>query len=274
MLPTRKYTIEDLLEIMARLRSPDGCPWDQKQTHKSIKNHLIEECYELIEAIDQDDFEGIKEEAGDLLLHVIFHAQMAKEEKKFDFSDIVQGLAEKLIRRHPHVFGEQRLNNAEEVITQWQKIKKVEKPERKDPLDAIPKGLPAIQRAFKLQKIAAEHHLDWEHPKQVLEKLIEETHELNEAIENLSAATIIEELGDLFFTLINLSRHLNISPEDALSQANQKFQNRLLHYIKTAHANALNISKLSPSEIDKLWEETKSYFAGAGTGGSGVSTTA
>jgi tetrapyrrole methylase family protein/MazG family protein len=271
MNPTQ-YTIEDLLQIMARLRGPDGCPWDQEQTHQSIKNHLIEECYELIEAIDQQDYKGIKEETGDLLLHVIFHAQMAKEAKHFDFHDIVQTLAEKLIRRHPHVFGEQRVNSAEDVLTQWQQIKKTEKPERESPLDGIPKGLPAIQRAFKLQKIAAQHRLDWENPKQILEKLIEETQEISQAIEKSAPEAIKEELGDMLFTLINLSRHLNINPEDALSHANQKFHNRLLHCLKIAHDNNIILSKLSPPEIEKLWQQTKDYFAGAG--GSGASTTA
>jgi tetrapyrrole methylase family protein/MazG family protein len=266
-----QYTIEDLLAIMARLRGPGGCPWDQQQTHSSIKNHLIEECYELIEAIDQLDYDGIKEEAGDILLHVIFHAQMASEQKKFDFSDIIQKLVEKLIRRHPHVFGEHRLDCPEQVLAQWQEIKKTEKPERLSPLDAIPKGLPQIQRALKLQKIAADNHLDWEAPQQILEKLTEEIQELNKALNDPSSSSILEELGDLFFTLINLSRHLNVTPEDALKQANQKFQNRLAHFLKIACDHQLPLNKLSTAEIDSLWQQAKGHFAGAG--GSGASTT-
>jgi tetrapyrrole methylase family protein/MazG family protein len=272
---TRPYTIDDLLAIMDRLRSPDGCPWDQQQTHQSIKNHLIEECYELIEAIDQEDYEGIKEEAGDLLLHVVFHAQIAKEADKFNFSDIVQTLVEKLTRRHPHVFGQQRLNNAEDVVTQWHEIKKMEKPERSSPLDGIPRGLPALQRAWKLQKIAADNHLDWENSKQIIQKIREETDELSQALHEQSNTAITEELGDLFFTIINLARHLDINPEDALNHANQKFQKRLLYILETASKNNHSLSKASPSEIDKLWQKAKAHCAGAGAGiGAGASTTA
>jgi tetrapyrrole methylase family protein/MazG family protein len=258
-MATYQYRIDDLLEIMARLRGPDGCPWDREQTHRSIKGHLIEECYELAEAIDSEDFEGMKEELGDLLLHVIFHAQMAKEQQKFGFSEIVQNLAEKLIRRHPHVFADQSVSSAKEVISQWQLIKKREKPERQGPLDGIPRGLPPIQRAVKLQKVASEHRLDWENVTQVVDKLGEEISELIEAIKSSTPEDIEEELGDLFFTLINLARHLKIDAESAISTANQKFEKRLLQFIGVVYRDNLVNAPLSTEEIEKLWQAVKSY---------------
>ncbi|MCS7063750.1 MAG: nucleoside triphosphate pyrophosphohydrolase [Methylacidiphilales bacterium] len=252
------YSVDDLLEIMARLRGPDGCPWDREQTHRSIKGHLIEECYELIDAIDRDDYEEMKEEAGDLLLHVIFHAQMASEKGKFNFYDIVQTLAQKLIRRHPHVFGSERVSNADEVLTQWNAIKRTEKPERTDPLQSLPTGLPPLQRAFKLQKIAAQHFLDWPEAKSIIPKIKEELDELDSAIADAKHERIEEELGDLFFTFINLARRLNIDADSALARANQKFSARLAVFLKRAAEKELDLSRASQEEIDQLWSEAKS----------------
>ncbi|VVM07807.1 partial nucleoside triphosphate diphosphatase, partial [Methylacidimicrobium cyclopophantes] len=211
--------IDRLSAILARLRAPDGCPWDREQTHQSIKGQLLEECYEVLEAIDRNSPEELKEELGDLLLHVLFHAQMASERGAFTFCDVAEGLSEKLIRRHPHVFGDASAKNADEVITHWEQSKRKEKPERQSIFDGIPRELPALLRAQKYQGKASKLGLDWSDSEGPKAKIAEELEEVNRAAAEGDPKRIEEEIGDLLFAVVNLARHLHVNAECALSGA-------------------------------------------------------
>ncbi len=249
---------ERLIKIMARLRGPSGCPWDKEQTPQSLKPYLIEEAYEVLEAIDLNDDDEIKEELGDLLLQVVFHAQIASEENRFNIDDVAEAIADKLIRRHPHVFGDTQADTPDEVIKNWDAIKAVEKPEKRaSRLDGVPINLPALLRACRLQEKAARVGFEWEHIADVAQKVQEETEELIHARESGAIEKVREEFGDLLFALVNLARFLQICPEEALIQTNRKFQSRF-QYIetelckkdKTPHEATLE-------EMDALWEAAK-----------------
>ena len=249
---------ERLIKIMARLRGPSGCPWDKEQTPQSLKPYLIEEAYEVLEAIDLNDDDEIKEELGDLLLQVVFHAQIASEENRFNIDDVAEAIADKLIRRHPHVFGDTQADTPDEVIKNWEAIKAEEKPEKRASLlDGVPINLPALLRACRLQEKAARVGFEWEHIADVAQKVQEETEELIHARESGAIEKVREEFGDLLFALVNLARFLQICPEEALIQTNRKFQSRF-QYIetelckkgKTPHESTLE-------EMDALWEAAK-----------------
>lgn len=248
---------EQLIQIMARLRSTDGCPWDKEQTHKTLKPYLIEETYEVIDAIDKENDNDLVEELGDVLLQVVFHAQIATEENRFTMEDIAQTIAEKLIRRHPHVFGNTTADTPEQVIQNWEKIKKEEKSGKKEDasvLSGVPKHLPALLRAYQIQKKAARVGFDWERAEEVLDKLKEEIEELKQA---KNPAEQQEELGDVLFSIVNLSRFLNTDPEQALTQTIEKFIDRFNHIETELNKQGKAPQEATLQEMDELWEQAK-----------------
>ena len=246
-----------LVEIIETLRGPDGCPWDKEQTRESIKPLLIEEAYEVVEAIENKDPKLIMEELGDLLLQVIFHAQLAKENKEFTINEVLDCLNAKMIRRHPHVFEDKNARNSKEVLLQWENIKKNENNNKKSYLEGIPKNLPAILYAQRLQDKASRVGFDWKNADEVAAKFREEIAEFYKAMESGKKEDIEEEIGDLFFTLINISRFLKINPEDALKKTSGKFISRFKHIERTVEKTGKNIENFSLAELDKLWEEAK-----------------
>lgn len=249
----------NILKIMSRLRGKKGCPWDKEQTTESLKPFLIEEAYEVIEAIDEKSPEKMKEELGDLLLQVVFHAQLAKERKEFDMEDILETLEDKLIRRHPHVFGDVSYEDAKEVLVQWEKIKKQEKAniKRESMLDSVPKELPALLRAHRLQDKASRVGFDWKHIDDVFKKVEEEIKEFKGAVEKKKADEIEDELGDIFFALVNVARFLEINPEDALRKTISKFISRFRYIEEKAKEAKRELSDMTLEEMDKYWEEAK-----------------
>jgi tetrapyrrole methylase family protein / MazG family protein len=245
--------VDRLRKIVAQLRSPDGCPWDREQTHQSLKPHLIEECYELVDAIDAGDDKEIKEELGDLLLQVVLHSQMASEEGRFDMDDVATVIADKLMHRHPHVFGENKLPDSEAVLRQWEVIKRAEKQERNSALDGVPKALPALARAQKVQTKAARVGFDWNDADGALEKVQEELSE----IESASERQIEEEVGDLLFAIVNFARKKGLDAEQALWQATAKFSDRFQAMERLAKDRELELASLTLSQMDRLWDEVK-----------------
>lgn len=251
--------ITQLLDIMAKLRDPEsGCPWDIKQTFATIAPYTIEEAFEVAEAIAQQDYPELKEELGDLLLQVVFHAQMADEQGLFQFSDVVETLCDKMIRRHPHVFGDQQANDEQAVKQRWEDIKAQERAakgrDHVSALDGVPGGLPALQRAHKVQKKASKVGFDWPAAAPVRAKLDEELRELDEALASGDQHAIEDEFGDVIFTLINLSRHLHFDPDQALRQATLKFERRFRLMEKNS-PNPLN--SMTESELEAAWQQAK-----------------
>lgn len=251
-------SIERLKEIMALLRDPEkGCPWDVEQNFESIAPHTIEEAYEVADAIEKNDMLHLKEELGDLLLQVVFHAQMASEDKLFDFDEVVNDLNEKLIHRHPHVFGDETIRTAEEQSVAWDKHKEVEQLVKghESILDEVALALPALLRAYKLQKRAAKVGFDWPDTRPVFEKIEEEIEELKHAHQH--GTNIEEELGDLLFAVVNLARKLKVNPENALRSTNSKFKSRFNYIEKTLQKNGKSPKESTLNEMDMLWEEAK-----------------
>lgn len=254
-----RYNIEDLLHIMQCLRAPGGCPWDAEQTHESIKKNLIEETYEVIEAINKQDKELLLEELGDLLLQVVFHAEMENEKGGFTFDDVCDGVCQKLVERHPHVFGTVEANNAEEALSSWDAVKRKKKGQKKGsvPMLSIPRELPALMRADKVQTKAKKTGFDWPDVSGALDKLEEETGELKEAIAAGEKEHISEELGDLLFSAVNVSRFVDIDAEEALTCATDKFIARFQKLEALAAERGLDLETASLAEMDKLWDEIK-----------------
>ncbi len=254
-----KYTIEDLLAIMERLRQPDGCPWDRVQTHQSIKKSMIEETYEAIDALDFGDDHAFANELGDVLLQVVFHAQIAKERGAFNFDDVVTEICTKLITRHTHVFGADNAGNEEEALTNWEKNKKKEKniSTYTGVLKDVPKYLPALMRAEKVQKKARGFGFDWDTIDGAAEKVSEELGEVTEAAAAGDEAHIREEYGDLLFAVVNLGRFLGADPETALTAATNKFISRFGAMENEAVSENRDIAKLSLEELDELWNRVK-----------------
>jgi len=250
--------LQRLVAIMARLRGPDGCPWDREQTLKSLSPYLLEETYELLEAIDAGDPVAHREELGDVLLQVVFQARIREEEGAFDLGDVAQGIADKMERRHPHVFGDEKAETAEEVVRSWEALKDAEKSERASVMDGVPDALPALARSQKLQLRAARVGFDWTQLEDVLHKLEEELEELHHA-RNLGDAEAMEaELGDLLFSVVNLGRHLNVSAEDALRGSARRFERRFREVERRLGASGRTPADASLSELDELWDEVKS----------------
>ena len=249
-------SIDELRNIVARLRGPGGCPWDQEQTHQSIRSQLLGECYEVLEAIDESDDALLREELGDVLLHIVFHAQLAEERGILNLDEVARGINEKLIRRHPHVFGDgEKLNNAGEVLKKWDELKKAEKPERTGALHGIPPILPALMLAQETQKKAAKVGFDWKELRPVLEKLKEEIAELEKDLENPPKAA--DELGDVFFSLVNLSRHLHVDAEQVCRDATRKFSDRFDWIERAAAKDGRSLKDMSLEEMDRLWDAAK-----------------
>ncbi len=251
-------SLESFLEIIAHLRSPEGCPWDREQDHQSLRPNLLEEAYEALEAIDAGDLAAMQEEFGDLLLQIVLQSQIAAEFGEFTMSDVIQGIHTKLIQRHPHVFGDLDLDQADEVIKNWESIKAQERQENgqaeKSALDGVPGSLPALTQAETYQKRAARFGFDWEDLEGVLGKLPEEVRELKEA---KGASRQAEELGDLLFTVVNIARWLDVDAESALRGANQRFKERFAYLEKEARAAGRELSGMTLEEMDRLWEESK-----------------
>ncbi len=254
-----KYNCADLLKIMRLLRSPEGCPWDAQQTHESIKKNLIEETYEVIEAINKKDSELLCEELGDLLMQIVFHAQMEEDKGVFDFDDVADGICKKLIVRHPHVFSTVTVDSVDQVLSNWNEIKKQTKGQKTvtDSMSSVPRELPALMRAEKLQKKAADVGFDWPDIEGALEKLSEETAELRKAIEGGNKTQIDEEFGDLLFSAVNVSRFIKTNAEESLMGASDKFLRRFAMVEKKATEKGMDMKNASLEELDALWNEVK-----------------
>jgi tetrapyrrole methylase family protein/MazG family protein len=247
-----------LTTIMRRLRGPGGCPWDAEQSHESLKRYLLEECYEVIEAIDKSDPEHLKEELGDLMLQPVFHAAIAEEKKEFTMEDVLQTICDKLVLRHPHVFGDQVVKSADEQVENWERIKKMEKgEERKSALAGVPPHLPALLKAQKITEKAARVGFDWEHVDQVFAKVIEELHEFEETMVTGDETQMEAELGDLLFAIVNLGRFLSLNPEEALRKTIERFSRRFTHIEETMHARGVQMKEATLDEMEILWEEAK-----------------
>jgi nucleoside triphosphate diphosphatase len=261
MIPSRD--IDRLLEIMAALRTPKtGCPWDLAQNFATIAPYTLEEAYEVADAIERDNLADLREELGDLLLQVVFHARMAEEQDAFAFGDVVEAITEKLIRRHPHVFGDEQSHSAQAVEGLWESIKAQEKVARgtsseEGALAGVPVGMPALTRALKLQAKASKVGFDWNDPRAVLRKIREETDEIEAALDNGEEDAAAAEVGDLLFAAVNLARHLRADPEAVLRQTNQKFQRRFAAIERALAARGKTPEEATLAEMDVLWNEAK-----------------
>ncbi len=258
-LHKEQYTTEDLLKIMEILRSENGCPWDRVQTHESIRKSLIEESYEAIDALNSGDDKAFANELGDVLLQVVFHSQIAKEEGRFDYNTVLNEICNKLISRHTHVFGGDSAASAEEALGSWEKNKKKEKKldSYSSMLDDVPHYLPALMRAEKIQKKAGAAGFDWDDIKPVYDKVYEELDELKAAAASKDEAHIAEEYGDLLFAAVNLGRFLHVTPETALADASDKFTARFKEVERLADEDGRGMSGMTLEELDKLWEKVK-----------------
>ncbi len=238
---------------MATLRSPQGCPWDQEQTHQTIRGHLVEEAFEVVDALENEDFDELKEELGDLMLQIVFHAQMAAESDRFTIDDVTDGIVTKLKRRHPHIFGTSEAKTAAQVLSQWERIKATEK-DRASVLDGVPKSMPALACSQKMQEKAARSGFDWKAPEDVLDKLVEEVGEF-EGADSPRAAE--DEFGDILFTLVNYGRHLGIDSELALRRTCRKFRRRFKRMEEAAASQGLDFDSVSLEDKERLWQQAK-----------------
>ncbi|WP_028889183.1 nucleoside triphosphate pyrophosphohydrolase [Tenacibaculum ovolyticum] len=256
---TRKQQLDAfsrLLDIMDELR--EKCPWDKKQTLKSLRHLTIEETYELGDAILENDLEEIKKELGDVLLHIVFYAKIGSEKKSFDIADVANSISDKLIHRHPHIYGDVVVENEEEVKQNWEKLKLKEG--KKSVLEGVPKSLPALVKASRIQEKVAGIGFDWEEPQQVWEKVQEEISELNEEIKAGNIENTEKEFGDVLFSLINYARFIKVNPENALEKTNKKFINRFQYLEETAKKEGKELSDMTLGEMDVHWEKSKEFF--------------
>lgn len=254
-----RYDIRDLLEIMRLLRTPEGCPWDREQTHQSIKKNLIEETYELVEAINRDDPAMMREELGDVLMQVVFHSCMAEEAGRFDFDDVADEVCKKLIVRHPHVFGEVTVSGTADVLDNWDAIKRQTKGQKtsSQAMDSVPREFPALMRAQKIQGKAAKSGFEFENLRDALRKLPEEYAEVEERVECGDLDGAAEELGDLIFSAVNVSRFLKADAEEVLTAATDKFVARYKKVEALVHESGRPMDSFSPQELDQLWNQAK-----------------
>jgi len=254
----RSFTLEPVIEVMAKLRSPGGCLWDIEQDHRSLRRYIVEEVYEVLEAIDLADPEKLCEELGDLLLQIVFHARVAEESGTFSMQDVVDTVTEKLVRRHPHVFGDISVRDAAEVIFNWEKIKKTEKGyDRKSVLDGVPPALPSLMRAYKLQSKAAKVGFDWDAIEPVWDKITEEINEVREALATGDNNLLENEVGDLLFSVVNLARFIGIEPETALNKTNKKFIDRFTYVEKQVELQGCNWNDFTLKQLDSFWNQAK-----------------
>ena len=242
-----------LVGIIARLRGPQGCPWDRKQTHLSLKPHLLQECYEVLEAIDGGDSEKLPEELGDLLMQIVLHSQIAAEQGEFDIEDVLRRINAKLIHRHPHVFQKTNVKDAEEVARNWEELKREER-QGASVLSGLPKGMPALAYSQAMQRRAAMVGFDWRKVDDVLQKLVEEVKELEQTADQEQKAA---EFGDILFTLVNIGRWLDVEAEDALRLANERFHQRFHYMEEVCQKQGIPLGSLSIEQQDRLWEEAK-----------------
>jgi tetrapyrrole methylase family protein/MazG family protein len=249
-----KQKFEKLKAIIAELRGPDGCPWDREQTHKTLKPYLIEECYEVLKAIEEEEDKKLCGEMGDLLLQIMLHAQIADEEGEFTIEDVIESLNEKLIKRHPHVFGDIKVQNSAEVTQNWEVIKQEERGKEESLLGSVPEKMPALSYSQSIQRRVAAVGFDWKEPEDILEKLTEEVKELLEAD---SHEEKIRELGDLMFTLVNIGRRLDVNMEMALREANKRFYKRYSYMEEECREKGIELKNLKFEEQNELWEEAK-----------------
>ena len=248
-----------LLTVMEKLRSENGCPWDKEQNHVSLRKYLIEESYEVIDAIDREDDDDLAEELGDLLLQVVFHAEIGRERGVFNFADVADGISEKMVRRHPHVFGDIHCDTSDEVLVNWAAIKEEEKKDKgkvSRRLD-IPATFPALYRAEKVQKKAADVGFDWDESDEVKEKVLEEIGEVREAAAKGDKAAVQDEIGDLLFAVVNWSRFFRVDAEEALRESTEKFRRRFYAMEDRIAADGKDLSAMSLAEMDRYWEEIK-----------------
>jgi tetrapyrrole methylase family protein/MazG family protein len=251
-------SFDELVAIMKRLRGPGGCPWDAEQTHESLMRYLLEETYEVIEAIEARSPEHLKEELGDLLLQPVFHAAIAEEAGTFSIDDVIRNLCDKLVRRHPHVFGDMHIADSSAQIENWEQIKKSEKGgQRNSALAGIPPYLPALLKAQKMTEKAARVGFDWEHVDQIMAKVLEELHEFEEAMAAGDNEQMEAELGDLLFAIVNLGRFLLINPEEALRKTINRFQLRFEYVEDCLHRQGQQMQEASLEEMDHMWEAAK-----------------
>ena len=255
----KRQSVEGFLDIMRRLRAPGGCPWDAEQTHESIKKNLLEESYELIDAIDRDDPDDMCEELGDLLMQLAFHALIEEEKSNFTMRDVATGVAQKMIYRHPHVFGTTHVENSDEVLKNWEILKKEEKHQQSvsDAMDAVPRSFPPLLRAYKIQKKAADVGFDWSDALEALPKVHEEADEVKAAIEKGDAASIEDEIGDLFFAAVNVARLKKIDPDLALTYATDKFEKRFKLTEKLIKEEGKSFADMTLAEMDGYWDKAK-----------------
>jgi tetrapyrrole methylase family protein/MazG family protein len=252
-----EFDVRPLADVMQVLREPGGCPWDREQDFDTIRANLIEECYEFLEAVDDKDTHGMAEELGDILMQVVFHSRMAEEKGMFTLQDVIDGVTDKLIERHPHVFGTVKVANSEEVLTNWDAIKLQEKPERKRVLDGIYKGLPSLLRAHKIQRRVAKVGFDWTETEDVKKKVLEEWNEFNEAVDLQNPEEMEKELGDLYFSMVNFARHLGLDSETALNRCNNRFVTRFEHVEDCVTESGKDWKEYSLDELDRFWDEAK-----------------
>ena len=253
ILPKNLNQFRTLVNIIAKLRAPDGCPWDREQTHASLREHLLEECYEVLETIDKEDWSALGGELGDLLLQVVLHAQIAKEAGEFELADVLTGINTKLIRRHPHVFGSVKAESVADVLHNWEAIKQTERGDT-SALDGVSKQMPALAYSQAIQQRVAQLGFDWKDVNGVIEKLVEEMEELKNAATEKERA---QEYGDLLFTLVNIARRMGIDSEAALRETNARFYRRFAYMEDLCRQRGLTFARLSFEEQNALWEEAK-----------------
>ncbi len=257
-LPKNLSRFATLVGIIARLRAPDGCPWDRKQTHTSLRENLLQECYEVLEALDKEDSAKLCDELGDLLMQIVFHTQIATEAGEFELGDVISSINTKLIHRHPHVFGSLKVKDAEEVAVNWEVLKREERETDASILAGIPKPMPALGYSQEIQRRVAQLGFDWKDIEGVIDKLAEEVGEFKRAGSQQKA----QEFGDLLFTLANIARRLGIDLESALRQANQKFYQRFTYMEEVCRQRGVNLGELSFDQQNALWEEAKKNIEG------------
>jgi MazG family protein len=268
--PTGKL-FEDLVALQARLRAPGGCPWDREQTHQTLKTYLIEEAYEVLDALEHGGADELTEELGDLLLQILFHSDIAREAGRFDIADVISGIHEKMVRRHPHVFGSVKADTPQQVLRNWAQLKAQEKRVQAplaspaatqilpSALEGIPRSLPALIEAYQLTRRAAQVGFDWESVEGIFNKLLEETAELRVTLTEADRSRREEEVGDLLFVVVNLARFLGFDPEVALKHSNLKFKSRFQHMEEGTARSGQRLAQLSKEELEVLWESAKKY---------------
>ena len=252
--PPEPEKFDTLVDIIARLRAPDGCPWDQEQTHRSLRGNLISESHEVLEALDAGEAGKLCEELGDLLLQIVLHAQIARDAGEFDIGDVIKGIAGKIVRRHPHIFGEGRADTAEEVAHNWEHLKREERDAGVSMLAGVPPEMPALAYAYEISRRVVRVGFEWEDMAGVIDKVVEEIREIKDAATREEKE---KEFGDLLFTLVNVARWEGIDPEAALRRANRKFYRRFARMEELCRERRLNFSELSFQQKDDLWEEAK-----------------